>query len=516
MTAGAKGVERLGAGISELGMDTFDAIQRIQERQQKVDVLSGTNQLERELIERSTKIKGIVGNNVNDASLYTNSDGDKGKDLYAYESEQLPNIRKKYEGNLSPKALLEYNRRADEIEQGYLRGVATHQVTESRKYAADQVNASIDIAILNITEDPSPQNVLRQQDLVDKAISDAYPGQNVSDYRLHARSKLESHTKSIRASHRVTMEVIDLQRKHRMQTPDDPAQALLNAITEVTTPEYKEDALKRNLNENDQRRVEADLNAALVVQEKIYKDKREKVEEDLIQKLYKKQLVGKEFERAVFSSNLRVADQNVLFRLHRQFVSDGVREEREKRSEARQEWSLQMQARQEARFKRQEEYDTASAQGLKLIRNGTLKTTDDIIDFAIKNEDTKLVGELDGWLKRKNAEGGRWDDKYDVSHKLTTGVNSPNPDKDTLVLQKKIADLESKGMLHAEAVQQVHGEYMKNVTGGILDNISGPSKSAPTSKSNLPSKGQGHVIGEIVIKNNKPYKYIGNNKWQEQ
>jgi hypothetical protein len=478
--AGDKGMERFGAEISQSSEEVFSAVQKIQDKQEMVDALAATNEYEKSLVDRSTQMKGIVGKNVNDVSFFTGKEEDKGINLTEYEQQNLPALRKQYIEKLSPRAALMFNQRANEADVNYLHQIATHQVTEFRQYTLDQLNGAIDNSISKITENPTEETEMKQIDEIDALIKKLYPGQNVEDYRLHARNKLEDHTRNIMALNRVTTADMALQVEYQLKYPDDRSKQLSELGVDISKPEMLERLRTEfKLDENGIRRLTEDIKSADNMWTIKHKNDLAEIEQPLIDKLQSSGLNIMQFNKEVMNDKRFTApDRDHMMALGRTIENEKhdliVRARQEQRAiRADKRDAIRFQHEQEAirqnaieadiRYKIMTGEITDSSQIVRLV------ATDPKYQGSKKSHEiiVKTVSELKDFLGPNNTYIKDARAQIDAYAKQTE--TDPVKQKELAAKLHNQFTIESKGKEKEEITNVVNEMLKKNVD----ENVSG-------------------------------------------
>jgi hypothetical protein len=281
MSKGWEGLEDLSQGLSRANDEVSSGIATIQDRQAKIAAYDAANKYQQAITARSIKAKELEGNAVNDYSSITGKDEDKTTDLFTGESNQLPGVRAQFLEKLDPKAREIFNHLANGTDDSYRSTLASHQATETRAYNAAVVKDTFEIAKQSIVENPNDKNIEEQIKKVREVIS-LHTGKADKELADKMEADLRSAGRARKVSNMVTTETVALQREMKIKYPDDPVRALDEALTKATSPEWREDAMNRGIDETAQQRIVSQLNSSLIQQNHLYKNNVDKKLSDFL------------------------------------------------------------------------------------------------------------------------------------------------------------------------------------------------------------------------------------------
>ena len=271
MSAGWRGVEALGADISQAGGEVGNAIQTVQDRQNKIAAHDAANQYQKDIEARKAKVFTLEGDSVNHYSSLSGKDEDANTDLYTGESSQLAGVRAQYAEKLQdPRAREMFNQFANDTDAGYRSSLATHQASETRAHNAKVVADTFDIAKQSIIDSPSDENIQKQIDRV-KSVIAIHHGKADTELAEKMEADLRNVAHARKTADKVTTETVALQREAAIKFPDDPVKALDYALEKATGPDWREDAMGRGIDETTQQRIVSQLSSSLVQRDKIHK-----------------------------------------------------------------------------------------------------------------------------------------------------------------------------------------------------------------------------------------------------
>ena len=269
MSQGWKGLTNLSQTVEKVS-DDYSAVRAAnQEVQDKMAAYEAANNYHQAITERSISARQVEGNAVNDYSTLSGKEDDKGIDIFDGETRQIPELMEKFAGSLSPGARQIFLTRAASTNANYESELATHQATETRAYRARVVKDTIDIAKQSVLYNASDENIETQIKWVTEVVG-THAGRADKELLEKVRADLNGLARGKRTSNMVTTEVVAIQREFRTQFPDDPIRQLDEALTYATSPEWREDAMQRGIDEPTQKRIVSQLTSSLVQQKHLY------------------------------------------------------------------------------------------------------------------------------------------------------------------------------------------------------------------------------------------------------
>jgi hypothetical protein len=450
-------MEGFGRSITQASAEGGDAILRekekqeqMKEKQEQMDALTAYNGYEKTLINRTNNLKNYEGNNVNDVSLVTKNDKDK-KDLFSYERDNLPDIRKGFVSNLSPRSALIFNELADETDVNHLKQVATYQAHESRQYKVEQLNNFAENAILDINNNPSKERAAYWIEKGNAFIAALHPG-DVTEMQKRFSLKIEEHTKAILAQSRVNIAIGSIQRKFLTdpQYHGDKVEALVAMDAYLTDPDGRDKVEKEfNLSLSDMDNLRRETGAALVNEERMYKNYADKTLLDIYQKMYapkegEPRLMGQAAITEIMNSSLNHTDKMAAVTKVKQCENDTKRDLLLQKKLSKENYLLDKQIKQTQR-------DEMKGNLLKDIIDGNITNVREIYEkvggdvetggklvkvfndfqkdgsFYKKAELQKLhawTNELAGGDKKKQAD--LWAEYSEQFTKATEGITDPD------------------------------------------------------------------------------------------